>query len=108
MDPQKILDYGAKLIVNFMCIPIHEYAHAWAATKLGDDTPRYQCRLSLNLQAQLDPIGSMRIFFIGFGWGKPVQVNPIRFKNYRKGMALTAAECPISNFILGLIGIVLY
>ena len=48
MDPQKILDYGAKLIVIFMCIPIHEYAHAWAATKLGDDTPRYQGRLSLN------------------------------------------------------------
>ena len=47
MDPQKILDYGAKLIVIFMCIPIHEYAHAWAATKLGDDTPRYQGRLSL-------------------------------------------------------------
>ena len=48
MDPQKILDYGAKLIVIFMCIPIHEYAHAWAATKLGDDTPRYQGRLSLS------------------------------------------------------------
>ena len=96
MDPQKILDYGAKLIVIFMCIPIHEYAHAWAATKLGDDTPRYQGRLSLNPLAHLDPIGALCIFFIGFGWGKPVQVNPIRFKNYRKGMALTAAAGPIS------------
>ena len=74
MDPQKILDYGAKLIVIFMCIPIHEYAHAWAATKLGDDTPRYQGRLSLNPLAHLDPIGALCIFFIGFGWGKPVQV----------------------------------
>ena len=73
MDPQKILDYGAKLIVIFMCIPIHEYAHAWAATKLGDDTPRYQGRLSLNPLAHLDPIGALCIFFIGFGWGKPVQ-----------------------------------
>ena len=108
MDPQKILDYGAKLIVIFMCIPIHEYAHAWAATKLGDDTPRYQGRLSLNPLAHLDPIGALCIFFIGFGWGKPVQVNPIRFKNYRKGMALTAAAGPISNIIMGLIGIVLY
>ena len=108
MDPQKILDYGAKLIVIFMCIPIHEYAHAWAATKLGDDTPRYQGRLSLNPLAHLDPIGALCIFFIGFGWGKPVQVNPIRFKNYRKGMALTAAAGPISNVIMGLIGIVLY
>lgn len=59
MDPQKILDYGAKLIVIFMCIPIHEYAHAWAATKLGDDTPRYQGRLSLNPLAHLDPIGAL-------------------------------------------------
>ena len=108
MDQQKILDYGAKLIVIFMCIPIHEYAHAWAATKLGDDTPRYQGRLSLNPLAHLDPIGALCIFFIGFGWGKPVQVNPIRFKNYRKGMALTAAAGPISNIIMGLIGIVLY
>ncbi|WP_298485457.1 site-2 protease family protein [uncultured Ruminococcus sp.] len=108
MDPQKILDYGAKLIVIFMCIPIHEYAHAWAATKQGDDTPRYQGRLSLNPLAHLDPIGALFIFFVGFGWGKPVQVNPIRFKNYRKGMALTAAAGPISNIIMGLIGIVLY
>ena len=77
MDPQKILDYGAKLIVIFMCIPIHEYAHAWAATKLGDDTPRYQGRLSLNPLAHLDPIGALCIFFIGFGWGKPVQVNRV-------------------------------
>ena len=58
--------------------------------------------------AHLDPIGALCIFFIGFGWGKPVQVNPIRFKNYRKGMALTAAAGPISNIIMGLIGIVLY
>ena len=61
MDPQKILDYGAKLIVIFMCIPIHEYAHAWAATKLGDDTPRYQGRLSLNPLAHLDPKRKRRI-----------------------------------------------
>ena len=65
MDPQKILDYGAKLIVIFMCIPIHEYAHAWAATKLGDDTPRYQGRLSLNPLAHLDPIGALCVFLIG-------------------------------------------
>ena len=67
-----------------------------------------QGRLSLNPLAHLDPIGALCIFFIGFGWGKPVQVNPIRFKNYRKGMALTAAAGPISNIIMGLIGIVLY
>ena len=66
MDPQKILDYGAKLIVIFMCIPIHEYAHAWAATKLGDDTPRYQGRLSLNPLVIMGLIGIVlyKLFYV--------------------------------------------
>lgn len=103
----KILNYGAKLMVILMCIPIHEYAHAWAATKMGDDTPRYQGRLTLNPFAHVDIIGAICIFFIGFGWGKPVQINPNNFKKYRKGMALTAAAGPISNLIMAFIGIVL-
>lgn len=103
-----ILEYGSKIIVLFMCIPIHEFAHAWAATKMGDDTPRYQGRLTLNPMAHLDLWGSLCILFVGFGWGKPVQVNPIRFKKYRKGMALTAAAGPISNLICALVGVIIY
>ena len=91
-----------------IAITIHEYAHAQTAEAMGDPTPRFMGRLTFNPLAHLDPIGALCIFFIGFGWGKPVQVNPIRFKNYRKGMALTAAAGPISNVIMGLIGIVLY
>ena len=105
---EDILKYGVKLIIIFLVIPIHEYAHAWAATKLGDDTPSYQGRLTLNPLAHVDPIGAICIFFTGFGWGRPVQVNPLRFKKYRKGMALTAAAGPIMNIIIGLIGIIFF
>ncbi len=107
-DQTTILKYGVKLIVIFLVIPVHEFAHAWAATKLGDDTPTYQGRLTLNPLAHIDPIGAICIFFTGFGWGKPVQVNPVRFKKYRSGMALTAAAGPIMNIIIGLIGICFY
>ncbi|MBQ7187694.1 MAG: site-2 protease family protein [Ruminococcus sp.] len=105
---EDILKYGVKLIIIFLVIPIHEYAHAWAATKLGDNTPQYQGRLTLNPLAHVDPIGAICIFFTGFGWGKPVQINPLRFKKYRKGMALTAAAGPIMNILIGLIGIIFF
>ena len=107
-DQADILRYGVKLIVIFLVIPVHEFAHAWAATKLGDDTPTYQGRLTLNPLAHIDPVGAICIFFTGFGWGRPVQVNPVRFKKYRSGMALTAAAGPIMNLIVGLIGMVFY
>lgn len=111
MDINTLLKYGSRLIILFMCIPVHEFAHAWAATKLGDDTPRYQNRLTLNPLAHLDPVGSLGIFLCGFGWGKPVQVDPRRFDRkhtIRGGMALTAAAGPISNLIMALIATVVY
>ena len=108
MSPEKILEIGVHLIVLFMVIPIHEFAHAWSATKLGDDTPRYQGRLTLNPLAHIDPLGAICMVLTGFGWGRPVQVNPLRFKKYRKGMALTAAAGPISNLIVGLVGMIAY
>lgn len=108
LSQDMILQYGARLITLFMVIPIHEFAHAWAATKMGDDTPTYQGRMTLNPFAHLDIIGSLMIFFAGFGWGKPVQVNPLRFKKYRKGMAITAAAGPLSNLIVALLGMIVY
>lgn len=103
-----LLKYGPRLIVIFMCTPVHEYAHAWMAVKQGDETPIYQGRLTLNPIAHIDIVGALGLLICGFGWGKPVQVNPLRFKNYRKGMALTAAAGPISNLIMALGGIILY
>lgn len=108
MSYELILKYGARLIVLFMVIPIHEFAHAWTATKLGDDTPGYQGRLTLNPFAHLDLFGSICILLTGFGWGKPVQVNPLRFKKSRKGMAVTAAAGPISNVIAAFFGTIVY
>ncbi|SFC83825.1 site-2 protease family protein [Ruminococcus albus] len=111
MTIDTLLKYGSRLIILMMCIPIHEFAHAWAATKLGDDTPSYQKRLTLNPLAHLDPIGSFGILLCGFGWGKPVQVNPARFNrkiSMRAGMAITAAAGPLSNLIMALIGTIVY
>ncbi|MBQ9375771.1 MAG: site-2 protease family protein [Ruminococcus sp.] len=108
MNVDKVLEIGVHLIVLFMVIPIHEFAHAWSATKLGDDTPRYQGRLTLNPFAHIDPLGAVCMVLTGFGWGRPVQVNPYNFKKYRKGMALTAAAGPISNLIVAFFGMIAY
>lgn len=108
MEPEKILEIGVHLIVLFMVIPVHEFAHAWSATKMGDDTPRYQGRLTLNPFAHIDPLGAVCMVLTGFGWGRPVQVNPLRFRKYRKGMALCAAAGPISNLIVAFFGMIVY
>lgn len=108
MNVDRMLEIGVNLIVLFMVIPIHEFAHAWSATKLGDNTPTYQGRLTLNPLAHIDPLGAICMVITGFGWGRPVQINPFKFKKYRKGMALCAAAGPISNLIVGLIGMIAF
>lgn len=104
LDQTTIIEIFAKLMIIFMITPIHECAHAWAAVKQGDDTPKYQGRLTLNPFAHTDLVGAVCLLVCGFGWGKPVQVNPLRFRNYRKGLAITAAAGPLSNLIVGLFG----
>jgi Zn-dependent protease len=66
-------------------MPIHEYAHALIATKLGDQTPRLSGRLTLNPMAHISPLGAVMIFLCGFGYAKPVNVNPRNFKDPKKG-----------------------
>jgi len=83
----------------------HELAHAWVSTKLGDPTPRYEGRLTLNPLAHLDPIGTLLMIFTGFGWAKPVGVNPMFYKDRKKGMALVALAGPASNFMMAFVGI---
>ena len=95
-------------IVVFLTLPIHEYAHGFAATKLGDPTPRYQGRMTLNPLAHLDYFGSLMIFLFGFGYAKPVQVNARYFKNPKRGMAITAFAGPLSNLIIAFISTFLY
>tara|TARA_B100001123_G_scaffold49212_1_gene50237 strand:- start:965 stop:1582 length:618 start_codon:yes stop_codon:yes gene_type:complete len=96
--------------VLFLLIPVllfalvfHEFSHAWIANKLGDPTARYAGRLTLNPIAHLDPIGGLMILFVGFGWAKPVPVDPRYLKNPREDMMKIAFAGPASNLLLAFI-----
>ena len=94
----------ARLIVLLVGMPLHEWAHAWSAHELGDDTPRWEGRLSLNPMAHLDILGTILILLTGFGWAKPVPVNPYRMRTSpRAGMALSAFAGPASNLVLAML-----
>lgn len=80
-----IITIVARMFVVFCCLPVHELAHGWAAYKQGDDTAKKLGRLSFNPFSHLDPIGTIMIFLFGIGYAKPVPINPLKFKNYRKG-----------------------
>lgn len=94
-----------------VAMTFHEFAHAWAATKLGDETPRQQGRLSLNPMSHIDPVGLICLMLLGFGWGKPVQINPRNFDgkySLSKAEAIVAAAGPIMNFILAFVFLIIY
>lgn len=84
-------------------LTVHEYCHAFASWKLGDDTARLQGRLTFNPLRHIDPLGMVFIIVAGFGWAKPVQFNPANLKHYRRDKALIAAAGPASNLALGLL-----
>jgi Zn-dependent protease len=90
-------------------ITVHEYAHALSAFKLGDPTPKYFGRLSLNPIKHLDPIGTLVLFLTKtVGWARPVPINPFNFRDPRKGMLLVALSGPMANVIFGLLCAFLY
>ena len=94
-----------------IAITFHEFAHAWMADKIGDDTPRRQKRLTLNPLSHMDPIGILMLLFVGFGWGKPVEINPNNFNrtiSIRKGNALVSLAGPVMNFILAIVFSIIY
>ncbi len=97
----------ASAFVVFCTMPVHEYAHALVATKLGDDTAKRNGRLTLNPMAHIDVIGALMILLVGFGYAKAVPVNPRNFKNPKTGMALTAAAGPLANLIMSAMFILL-
>lgn len=90
-----------------LSLSVHEWAHAWAAWRLGDDTAAFQGRMTLNPLAHIDPIGTVLLPLLGvpFGWARPVPVNPLRFRgvSMRQGMMLTAIAGPLSNIALALL-----
>ena len=93
------------VIVLSLCL--HETAHGWVAYKLGDPTARNLGRLTLNPLKHLDPMGFLFMLLFGIGWAKPVPINTRNFKNPRVGMALSGIAGPISNLLLGLLGMIL-
>lgn len=105
---QAILDFLIKLLVLFTAFPVHEFAHAWTADKLGDHTARYQGRLTVNPKAHIDLWGAIFMVLVGFGWAKPVPVNPNNFKNRKLGMALTSFAGPASNLIMAYLAMIIY
>lgn len=98
----------SSLLVIFLTMPVHEFAHGFAAVKLGDNTPRWQGRLSLNPFAHIDYIGALCILLFGFGWAKPVQVNGRNLKNPKRDMALVALAGPLSNIVLAFVALLLF
>ncbi len=91
------------LISLMVCVTVHEAAHAWVAYKLGDPTPKIQGRVSLNPGRHLDPLGTLMIFLIHFGWGKPVIFNYYNLKHPRRDSALIALAGPFTNLLTALL-----
>ena len=94
-----------------IAMTFHEYAHALAAYKLGDDTPKIQGRLNLNPISHIDPIGIVLLLVAGFGWGKPVQIDSRNFDgkySISKAEAIVAAAGPIMNFVLAFVFAIIY
>lgn len=98
------LDTIIFMIVSLVvAITIHEFSHAWVATRLGDGTAKYLGRLTLNPLAHLDIMGTILIFLVGFGWGKPVPYNPAHVARGRFGEMLIAIAGPASNILVAFI-----
>ena len=95
------------LVALVVAITVHEFAHAYAADRLGDPTPRLQGRLTLNPLAHLDPIGSIMLLLVRFGWGKPVVFDPYNLRHPRRDSAIISLAGPGTNFLLATICAVL-
>lgn len=108
MGTAEILNKILMIPAILLAFTFHEYAHAITADRLGDKTPRFQGRLTLNPIVHIDPMGFLLILLVGFGWAKPVQTNPSAYKNYYKDDLKVSAAGPIANLILGLVFAILY
>lgn len=104
-----LFDILARLLVLGLCIPAHECAHGWMADRLGDPTARSQGRLTLNPLRHFDMLGTLSLILLGFGWARPVPVDPRNFRGNRKrGMALVALAGPVANLLMALMLMVVY
>lgn len=108
-DPRWVIIYFLlTLPAILLALTCHEVAHGWVSYKLGDPTAYNMGRLTLNPIKHLDPIGTLAMLLVGVGWAKPVPVNSRYYKKPKFGMALTALAGPVTNLLLGFIGVILY
>lgn len=105
---ETILDYICIFIALMVVLPFHEFAHAFAAVKNGDITPKLYGRYTLNPFAHFDTMGLVCFVFAGFGWAKPVPVNPNNYRNYKKGSFWVAVSGVMMNFIIAFLTVPIY
>lgn len=103
-----LLSILVRALVVFTVLPMHECAHGLVALKLGDRTAKDQGRLTLNPLRHFDPIGTTALLLTGIGWARAVPINPMNFKNPKRGMALTALAGPLSNLVMALAAMIFY
>lgn len=96
------------IISLLISLTVHELAHAYTSFKLGDSTAKIDGRISLNPLHHIDPYGFLAILIVGFGWAKPVMMNPYNFKNYRDGIFFTALAGPVSNIVMAILGMLIF
>jgi len=89
-----------------LALTVHEFAHAYVSHRLGDPTPKWQGRLTLNPIAHIDPIGLLMIMFFRFGWGKAVEIDPKYYRNRRQGLVLVSVAGPAANIITAFVLVV--
>ena len=102
-----LLALAAGLVIVLLILPFHEWAHGYVASKLGDPTAKKMGRLTLNPLAHVDPIGAALLVLFGFGWAKPVPVNPYYLRKPKRDMALIALAGPVANIIAAFVGALL-
>lgn len=109
MDIRQIfIEIIIRLPAAILAICFHESAHAYVAYKCGDPTAKIMGRVSMNPRVHFDPLGIISMLAVGFGWARPVPINPNNFRHFRRDTALTALAGPVSNFILALISLFIY
>jgi Zn-dependent protease len=104
-SPEVLIGVAIALVVGITC---HEFMHAFTADQLGDHRPRALGRVSLNPAAHIDPVGAIFFLLVGFGWGRPVPVNPVALRPGRVGMSYVAAAGPLTNLVVAAVFAVAY
>ena len=108
LDWSYLLNIVLSVVPSLLCITFHEVSHGWVAYRLGDPTAKDAGRLTLNPLKHIDMMGLLMMVVFKFGWAKPVPVNMMRFRNPKRGMALTALAGPVANLILAYLAMVVW